>query len=123
MSFKEKAKMLWPIRKGCMSCLAPLKTPKEKFTRTCTSCASKAAEGFELMGKGKFKQGLKQVLDTRFAKDDTKKQATEEKMGVALSKRKNKIVKKLKKQGLNDEEIEKGLEEYEKHMGRINKNE
>lgn len=121
-NLKDKAKAFWPIRKGCMSCGAKLTTTKEKFTKTCTQCALNAKEGFELMGKGKFKKGMGQVFDTYFdpndSKDNVKREVVEAKMSIALSRRKKKIIKKLEKEGLTPDEIEKGLAEYESHMGR-----
>ena len=117
----EKIRAKWPIRKGCYHCGAELKTPAEKFTRVCSMCASKAREGFDEMGRGRFKEGINKVLDVMFSSDDPKNQVkkavVQEKISKAVSKRENKIIKKLKKKGLTDEEIAQGLKEYKYHMG------
>jgi hypothetical protein len=122
LNIKDKARALWPIRKGCMSCGAKLTTTKEKFTKTCTQCALSAKDGFQMMGQGDFKKGMSKVMGTYFnpgdEKDDAKREVLESKMGVALSRRKKKIIKKLEKNGLSPNEIEEGLKEFESHMGR-----
>ena len=113
----------WPIRKGCFHCGANLKTGAEKFTRTCSSCAAGAREGFAKMGEGQFKEGFSKVTDTLFQKDSSevaaaKTRVVAEKVHGAISKKERLLRKKLKKQGLTPDEIEKGLGEYKKHMGR-----
>jgi hypothetical protein len=118
MKLTDKMRKAWPIRKGCMHCRGELKTTKEKILRTCNTCGSSAAAGFEMMAAGKFKKGFDKVIDTQFAKGEDEKAVVTEKIVLAVSKRKQKIIKKLRKQGLTEEEIEKGLGEYEKHMGR-----
>jgi hypothetical protein len=109
------------FRWRCMTCKGELKTMKEKVSKTCNDCGRKAAEGFEDMAKGQFKQGFKKVIDARFMRDDpegeAKKKIVEHKMGVALSRKEAKIRKKLQKEGLSEAEIEAGLKEYKKHMG------
>jgi len=118
----EKIRRAWPIRKGCFHCGQPLTTGRQKFTRTCSTCAATAREGFEKMGTGKFKEGMGDVMDTMFGKNLDKKAAAkkaivQEKMGKALTKSDAKIRKRLKKQGLSNIEIEQGLKEYKHHMG------
>lgn len=104
----------------CRSCGGELQSRKEKITGTCDICARSAHEGFEMMGKGKFKEGFKRVMNVRFAKDsdDERQRVVEEQMKVAMRKREKKIRKKLEKQvkkgKITQEEMEEGLKEFKR---------
>lgn len=99
----------------CLQCKGPLITRKEKIIRTCDKCARLAKQGFEKMGQGKFKEGISDVLDVRLGKGNSiEKDILKEKMRKGLSRKRQKIIKKLKKQGLTDQEIEEGLAEWDK---------
>jgi hypothetical protein len=99
--------------KTCNACGKKLVTRKERFTKTCNDCALRTHEGFELMGKGKFKEGLKLVLNVKFGSDEEGKKVAELKMKSALEKKGSAIRKKLEKKGLSPEEIEGGLKAWE----------
>lgn len=98
--------------KTCNACGQKLVTRKERFTKTCNACAIKTHEGFELMGKGKFKEGLKMVLGVKFGDDEKSKAVAEAKMAKALNNKQSVIRRKLEKKGLSPQEIEEGLKEF-----------
>lgn len=105
------------IRKGCRYCGAPLNTFKEKVFRVCKVCAAENREAFALMGQGKFQEGKEKLLD-KMAVEKVQKasQAIDVTMKNALSKKEQKIRKKLKARGLTEEEIEGGLAELNKGL-------
>lgn len=100
------------IRKGCIHCGGELQGFKQKVLRTCAACAASAREGFAQMGEGKFKEGFSKVSATMYGDNIEKKELLKTTMKAGLSKREQKIRKKLKKRGLSDEEIEQGLKKY-----------
>lgn len=107
------------LRKGCVHCGKPLKTPKEKFTRTCNLCAEKAKKGFEEMGKGHFKRGMKSVLDVALSGSD-KREIVEEKINKAVQFKEKAIKKRLSKEvqkgNITPQEAEEGLIQFKKGM-------
>ena len=102
------------FRKFCSSCKAPLVSKSERLTGVCKECALLAHKGFEEMGKGNFKAGLKQVIDVKFCRNDsdTRKELIEAKLLKAVAKKEKIIRRKLKKKGLSDVEIEEGLKKF-----------
>lgn len=100
------------VRWKCNLCGGELKTLKEKMLKTCNTCALEGAKGFDMMAKGQFKKGISQVLTTTGIKKE-KQDVMQEHLEKALSKKKEKIIKKLKKKGLTDEEIQEGLAEFD----------
>ena len=104
----------WSFRKGCFHCGEKLVTGRERFTRTCTSCAGKAREGFDEMAEGKFKKGMQKVLHTaNLAKNPEEEAVVKQRLKKSFEKRKKKIIKKLKKKGYDQEQIAKHIKKYE----------
>jgi len=105
----------WSIRKGCFHCGSPLLSFKEKATRTCNSCASRALDGFQEMSEGKFKSGFKKVIgDKSVAEQSSVKSALKK----GLSRRKS-LEKRLRRKGLSEEEIKSGLEEFDRNVNEV----
>ena len=97
----------------CRTCSKPLQSRKEKLTGTCNECALKANKAFEKMGRGKFKEGLNEILDMRFPKaKGEERNKIKKKLAKAYEKKYGKIKKKLSKKGLSDEEIEQGTKKF-----------
>ena len=99
------------IRKGCLRCGVKLITFKEKVTRTCSSCARKALEGFDKMAAGKVKEGFKQVVE---GKTPGEVEAIKSTVKEVLGSKRKKLIKALKKKGLTEEEITEGLDKFDK---------
>ena len=99
------------IRKGCLRCGVKLLTFKEKVSRTCSSCARTALEGFDKMAAGKVKEGFKQVVE---GKTPGEVEAVKSTIKGVLSNKRKKLIKALRKKGLTEEEILEGLEKFDK---------
>ena len=92
-----------------MRCKVKLITFKEKVSRTCTSCALSALDGFDKMATGNIKEGFNQVLK---GKSEEQKAATAAVVKNVLSKKEKRLTKALKRKGLSEEEIEEGLKRF-----------
>lgn len=102
---------------NCSSCGGPLQTRTEKMTKTCKVCAQAAHDGFELMAKGRMKEGFNKVIAVRFANDPDRQQAVEKQMKKAIKSKRRTIEKKLKKKvkkgEMTLEQMEQGLKEFD----------
>lgn len=104
--------MKWPIRKGCMHCSAKLIKLREKISRTCDKCGLEAREGFQKMSEGKFKEGFQKVTDTLFNGEPKKVEDTKKTIKIGLEKKRKTIEKKLRKKGIDQETIDKELNNF-----------
>lgn len=91
-------------------------TRKERIIGYCKACAEKARdEGFGEMAKGNLKKGLGAVFEMTGLK---KNSVMEEKIKAALTKKRRKIEKKLRKQGLSETEITEGLKKFDESFSK-----
>lgn len=119
MSQDQKSKEIpknHSIRKGCFFCYKPLLTFKEKVLRSCTECAKNTLNGFDKMSQGKVKEGFKDVKNVVFGHNKESKQIAEAQMKKALKTKRKKIIKDLKKKGLEENQIEKELKKFDEAL-------
>lgn len=102
---KNKKKM---NMKFCNWCKGPLVTFKEKFTRTCDTCARDTKDAANDMAHGRFKEGKDKIKNVFVGKVG---HIEDECINKAMNKKQKTIVKLLKKQGVSEEEALQGIKD------------
>jgi len=113
---KDKIPKNYSFRHGCFWCKMPLKSFKEKVTRSCDACARKTLNSFDKIAKGKIKEGFKEVKETVFGSSAHDQAVGEAKIKAALNKKREKIKKKLRGKGLSEFDIEESLKKFDESV-------
>jgi hypothetical protein len=90
----------------CNRCKGDLKTPKEKFLKTCNSCALEAKHAFD---EGWEEKSFNKPKEFFFGKDDLGKEKFDQ--TLESGKNRKKILKQLKKKGVSEEDFKSIIRE------------
>jgi hypothetical protein len=110
----EEIPKKYSSRNGCFWCKAELKSMKEKVLRTCKNCATETRQGFDKMSKGQVREGFQDIQKIIYGENNKAKQTGEYLIKNALTKRRKKIEKKLRRKGLDEKQITEGLKQFDK---------